>query len=249
MNGSEISPEIGRWFKAYRESYEWPLCAGRRASEEHINRLCADAHVAVAEGHRAALHSVLVEIHRWKTHNRGGQTSKYCRTLESLGMPYLNKLFGFGPFADIQNLGILMKHLKVTNCNLPICTAIASFLYGRQNVPILDKFLSQFFAWKFSLNSVDGQTSQVLCCVKNINFRIENGGADNLRLAVYTRPGFNYNLSVYLNEFVPECVRIAKELSRSGIGYTDIHGQCVEFLPIDVEMAVFSWAISHKNLF
>jgi hypothetical protein len=158
-------------------------------------------------------------------------------------------LLWFGPFVNTQNLGILIEHLKVRNCNLPVCTAIASFLYGRQNVPILDKFLSQFFARKFKLNPVDGQTSQVLCYVTNINFRIEDGGTGSLRLAVYTRNGFNYNLSVYLNEFVPECVRIAKELGKSCIGYTDIHGECVEFLPIDVEMAVFSWAIRNSDLF
>jgi hypothetical protein len=194
-------------------------------------------------------HSSLVEIHRWKTQTRQGQTSKYCRTLESLGMDYLDKLLGLGSFVNTQNLGILIEHLKVRNCNLPVCTAIASFLYGRQNVPILDKFLSQFFARKFRLNSIDGQTSQVLCYVKNINFKIEDGGAGRLRLAVYTRDGFNYNLDMYLNEFVPECIRMAKELNESGIGHTDIHGHCVEFLPIDVEMAVFSWAIRHSNLF
>jgi len=249
MNASEMSLEIGRWFKAYRESYEWPLGAGRRVSEEDINCLCSDAHVAAAEGDKEVLHSVLVKIHRWKTQNRQGQTSKYCRTLQSLGMGYLNRLLGFGPFTDTQNLGILIDHLKVTNCNLPVCTAIASFLYGRKSVPILDRFLSQFFAREFRLNLVDGQTSQVLRYVKNIKFRIEDGGAGNLRLAVYTRSGFNYNLNVYLNEFTPECVRIGEELSGSGIGYTDIHGRCVELLPIDVEMAVFSWAIRHKNLF
>lgn len=249
MNGSEISREIGGWFKAYRELYEWPPGVGRRASEENITRLHADAHVAIAEGHRDVLHSSLVEIHRWKTRNRQGQTSQYCRTLECLGIDYLDRLLGLGPFVNTQNLEILIEHLKVRNCNLPICTAIASFLYGRQNVPILDKFLSQFFARKFRLNSIDGQTSQVLCYVKNINFRIEDGGAGRLRLAVYTRDGFNWNLNMYLKQFAPECIRIAKELNDSGIGHTDIHGQCVEFSSIDVEMAVFSWAIRHSNLF
>ena len=85
--------------------------------------------------------------------------------------------------------------------------------------------------------------------MKNINFRIESDGTGGLRLAVFTPKGFNDNLNMYLNEFVPECVRIAKELSMSGIGYADIHGRCVEFLPIDVEMAVFSWANLHRNFF
>lgn len=201
------------------------------------------------QGRANSLHSSLVEIHRWKTQNRQGQTSKYCSTLDSLGTEYLDRLLGLSPFVNTQNLEILIKNLKVKYCNLPVCTAIASFLYRRQNVPILDKFLSQFFARKLRLNSYDAQTREILYYVKNINFRIESDGTGGLRLAVFTPKGFNDNLNMYLNEFVPECVRIAKELSMSGIGYADIHGRCVEFLPIDVEMAVFSWANLHRNFF
>jgi len=249
MNASGINPEIGKWFKTYRELYEWPPGKGRRDSEEHIACLYADAHVAIEQGRKGSLHSSLVEIHRWKTQNRQGQTSKYCSTLESLGTDYLDRLLELGPFANTKNLGILIEHLKVRNCNLPVCTAIASFLYRRQNVPILDKFLSQFFARKLRPNSYDVQTSEVLRYVENINFRIEDDGTGRLRLAVYTPNGFNDNLNMYLNEFTPECVRIAKELTLSGIGYADVHGQCVEFLPIDVEMTVFSWALRHSNCF
>ncbi len=249
MNVIRISSEVGRWFRDYRESYEWPLNSGRRASEEHINRLRADAHKAVAAGNEDLLQSIFIEIHRWKTNNRQDQTSKYSKTLKSLNRDYFYKLLRFGPFINTHNLGNLIDHLKVKNCNLPVCTAIASFLYGRKKVPILDKFLSQFFARKFKLDSVDEQTNQVISFVRNINFRIEDGGTGSLRLAVYTPNGFKYNLSMYLTKFVPECSRIAEELNESGVGYTDINGQCAEFSPTDVEMAVFSWAIRHSNLF
>lgn len=249
MTAIGINSEVGGWFKAYRESYEWPLGNGRRASEEHINRMHGDVRIAVEKEDKDLLHTSFINIHRWKTSNRQDQTSKYCKTLDKLGINYLKTLLEFSPFADTQKLGILIEYLKVRNCNLPICTAIASFLYDRKNVPILDKFLSQFFARKFNLRSIDEQTSKVISYVKNINFRIEDGGTGSLRLAVYTPSGFDHNLRMYLTEFVPECAHIAKDLNESGVCYTDINGQHAVFFPIDVEMAIFSWAIRHNSLF
>jgi len=128
---------------------------------------------------------------------------------------------------------------------------MASFIYNRQNVPILDRFLAQFFARKFSLNNVDDDTAQVIKYLKSIPFRLEDdgSGSGNLRLSVYSLPGFNYNLSEYTTEFVPECNRIAQILRQSNTTYCDTQGKMLEFYPIDVEMAIFSYATKHNNLF
>jgi hypothetical protein len=74
----------------------------------------------------------------------------------------LDNLLELRPFDGTRKLGVLINHLKVQNCNLPVCAAIASFLYRRQYVPILDKFLAQFFAREFKTQLVDQQTGQVL---------------------------------------------------------------------------------------
>ena len=249
MNGSKINSEIGKWFKENRELYEWPPSATRKISQERIINLCAGIQTAVAEGDRDALRSLLVEIHQWKTGNQQNVTLKYCSALEFEGLNYLDKLLGFGPFLNNQNLEDTIKHLKIDYCNLPVCTAIASFLYGRRNIPIIDIYLAQFFSRKFNNYSIDSPTGQVLSYLKKINFRIEDGGKGKPRLAVYTLGGFTFNLNAYLHEFVPECNRISNELKESGFVYIDICGQCVEFLSIDVEMAIFAWARKHRNLF
>jgi len=246
---SKISPSVGKWFRTYRELYEWPPGTSRLKSEQEISNLKSSACLAINERQEEALLSSLINIHRWKTQNRQDQTSKYCKTLESLGKNYLTKIVDFGPFTSTNNLELLIKTLKVRNCNLPVCTATASFLFKRQNVPILDRFLSQFFARKFKFNMVDEETARVLQYVKNIPLRLEDGGTGNLRLSVYTQKGFDYNLSKYIDDFVPECNRIAQNLRQSDIYYSDTQGKTVEFFPIDVEMTIFSYATKHNNLF
>jgi hypothetical protein len=245
----EIDPAIGTWFKKYRESYEWPLGTGRSRSEQVISNLQSSACSSILERDVQKLASSLIAIHRWKTQNRQDQTSKYCKTLESLGEPYLKKIIDLGPFTFTNNLELLIYKLKVRNCNLPVCTAAASFLFNRQSVPILDKFLSQFFTRQFKVNLVDKETLAVLQFVKKVPFRLEDGGTGSLRLSVYNQHGFDYNMSKYINDFVPECNRIAQSLRQSGISYNDTQGKLVEFNPIDIDMAVFSFASKHSNYF
>ncbi len=126
---------------------------------------------------------------------------------------------------------------------------MASFIYNRHNEPILDRFLAQFFARKFKVDRIDDDKDHVLKYVKIIPFRLEDDGTGNFRLSVYTQSGFDDNLSKYINDFVPECDRIAQNLRQSNIQYCDIQGKMVEFYPIDVEMAIFSYAMKHSNLF
>jgi len=188
---------------------------------------------------------MLVEIHQWKTGGQHGTTNKYCSALESKGSDYLDKLMGYHPFVNINNLEATIRYLKISNCNLPACTAIASFLYCRRDVPIFDKYLAKFFAHKFSIPENDKSINQVLGYVKNINFQFEKDGRPNN----YNRIGFNHNLEIYITEFVPECIRISKDIQELNICYVNIYGRCVEFLPIDVEMAIFSWARKHSQIF
>jgi hypothetical protein len=241
---------ISKWFKTNRESYEWPPKTCRQKSEEIINSLCSKVCDAVRGKKLDELRSVLIEIHRWKTNNRQKQTQKYSATLKSKCSSYFEKLIQMAPFEDISKLRDLIMHLKVTNCNLPVCSAIASFFYCRKKVPIIDRFLAQFFSRKFKLNLINEDTSQVINSVKIINFKLERPGKDsNLRLAVYTDEGFKENLKIYLEEFIPECERIANLLTQSGTRYIDWHGNTTEFTPQDVEMAIFSWATKNSALF
>jgi hypothetical protein len=204
---------------------------------------------AVSGRNIGALRSVFVKIHSWKTQNSHGQTSKYLKTLKGLDIEYFDRLLELAPFEETEKLWLLIGKLKVNHCNLSESIAIASFLFGRENVPILDTRLAQFFARRIPVEEVDEPTSLVLPLIPIINFRFEDGGSGKVRLAVYTPKAFNDNLSRYLNHFVPECTRIAEELNRPGFTYTDINGNFAHFSPVDVEMAIFSFATQNLHLF
>jgi len=85
--------------------------------------------------------------------------------------------------------------------------------------------------------------------VKRINFKIETDGIGGLRLAVYNDSNFKYNSNMYLTEFVPECIRISNDLNAEGCKYSNINGEEVDFRPIDVEMAIFSWSVKNSSYF
>lgn len=238
---SKIDPIIGAWFKKYRELYEWPPGTGRKKSEQKISDLLYSVFLSIHENNAGKFASSLVEIHLWKTKNRGNQSLRYCKNLHFLGEGYLHEIIELGPFDKTKKMEALINKLNVENCNLPICSAMASFIFCRKNVPILDRFLAQFFARKFDVDKVDDKTAHVLEYVKTIPFRLEEDGTGNLRLSVYTRIGFDYNLSKYINDFLLECDRIAQNLRQSEVQYCDIQEKLVDFYPIDVEMAIFSY--------
>lgn len=205
---------------------------------------------AIREHNYESLHNLLVEIHRWKTGNRSGVSKNYCGTLSSLGRTYIEELLQLGQgFKGTEHLYDVILHLRQEYCNLPVCTAIASFFYARQQVPIIDKFLSQFFAKRFKAQDVDGQTGKILKSIRSISFKIHDGGGGCLRLDAYSTPAFNSNLKSYIEEFVPECERIADRLRSGVFSYSTIDASVKVFTAVDVEMSIFSWAVKHSELF
>jgi len=245
----KINSAIAGWFQKYRESYEWPPGTGRVGSEQIIQYLQSSVHSSINDRHEQKFAISLVEIHRWKTKNRQNRSLEYGKTLDALGSEYLTEIFNFSPFESIERLSFLIRKLKVFNCNLPICSAIASFLYNRKDVPILDRFVAQLITRDFRTAIVDGETVKVLQYIKQIPFRLEYDGTNNRRLSVYTPAGFEDNLVKYINDFVPECNRIAQDLRQLKIKYQDIHGKLVDFYPVDVEMSFFSYSMKHSDYF
>lgn len=245
----EINPAIGAWFKKYRESYEWPHRTGRKESEKIIQTLNSSVQLAISQRQEKVIAASLVDIHRWKTNNRSGITTEYQKSLNSKKAEYFIEIFNLSPFDTNEKLGILIGKLKIPNCNLPVCSAMASYIYNRKNVPILDRFVAQFFLKDFDVGDVDEDIKLVLQYVKKIPFKLEDGGNGNIRLSVYTSFGFEENLNKYIKIFVPECNRIAQDLYKSKIKYCDIQGNLNDFFPVDVEMAVFSYAMKHSDLF
>ncbi len=250
MRNLSFDKDIGHWFQTNRESYKWPIRLGRVHSERIIDNMNLRVQVAIREHDFESLQNLLLEIHRWKTGNRCDLSKKYCGTLSSLGRTYIEKLLQLGQgFQGTQHLQDVIRHLKKGYCNLPICTAIVSFLYSRQHVPIIDKFLSQFFAKRFKVQDVDGQTGKVLKCIRSISFKIRDRGGGHLQLDVYSIPAFNSNLKSYTEEFVPECEHIADRLRSEMFSYSTIDASIKVFTAVDVEMSIFSWAMKHSRLF
>jgi hypothetical protein len=243
-----IDPAIGAWFKKYRESYEWPRGDRRERSEQKIFNLHSSVRIAISDKDVKALAESLIAIHRWKTNNRSNTTAKYNQSLSSKKAEYFIRIFNLGPFDTTEKILPLIRKLNIPYCNLPVCSAMASFIYYRKYAPIIDRFGAQFFAKEVRVEK-DDETSRVLQYVKTIPFRCEDGGTGNLRLAVYSPTGFEDNLSKYINDFIPECNRIALELTQLNIKYCDVEGKLMEFFPVDVEMAIFSYATKHSSYF
>jgi len=214
-------------------------------SENEIASLLTMIQKAIEDQDYDSFKDALKRIHYWKTRNRQGQTSKYYSCLNH---EYVGKLLDYRDF-NIKDLREVITMLKVEHCNLPICSAIASFLYGRNKIPIIDKFIAQFFARQFRIQNVDEQTKEVLEFINIIKFRLENGGNNNLRLAVFTPFGFDFNLKLYINELVPECERIANVLQDSRVQFKAMDGRDISFTTIDIEMSIFSWASKNASLF
>lgn len=242
-----VSATVGNWFRHYREQYRWPEASSRQKSEKTVNEIESEVKSALLAHKPESLKSALIRVHYWKSNRTG---SRYEKTLKKYNPEYFERLLGMSVYSGIDKLEQVIRHLKIKNCNLPVCTAIASFLYGRRDVPIIDNYVAQFFARRFNINRYDEEMKEILSWIAEINFKLETFSATHrkLRLAVYSDSGFNHNLSLYINEFVPECDHIAKALSASGYSYSGIDDKSREFTPIDVEMAIFSWAMKNKNL-
>ena len=246
-DATAVPATVGGWFRRYREQYRWPETSARERSEKRISELAAATRSALDNEDSRALKGALIEIHRWKTSNIFGTTDKYIKTLEGSGADYLKQLLGMSTFRDTDELEKVLRHLKIDESNLPVCTAIASFLYGRKEVPIIDNYVAQFFARRFNINRYDADMQEILGWIADIDFKLQTSNR-KLRLAVYNPGGFEHNLRLYIGEFVPECERLAKALNTGDFSYSDIYVESRKFSPIDVEMSIFSWAMKNRKL-
>ena len=242
-----VTAEIGSWFKENREQYRWPERYSRDQSERKINTLAAKVKKALQDCDANALYDSLICVHRWKSERT---TTRYEKALKEKGRAYLDKLLNLSDFTGTNDLEAVVGHLKIPYCNLPVCSAIASFLYGRKDVPIVDRFVAQFFTGEIHRNMADIETRAVLRWIDVIPFRLEDDGSGKgrLRLSVYTSSGFNYNLKQY-HQLVSDCSDIADALNANGCIYYNTDGFREKFTPIDVEMAIFSWATRNSRLF
>ncbi len=241
-----VTAEIDNWFKENRRNYRWPLRCTTEHSENEINRLAAKVRKALQSHDFDDLCNALVDVYLWKS---GRGTDTYRKNLKSCGIDYLQELLKMRPLIGTRKLESVIRHLeKVKGCNLPVASAMASFLYGREDIPVIDYYVGQFFSRKFNRGDFDTDgTDRVLQWIAKIDFKIGRSGnksRNQWRLAVYDkhRKDFEANLRKYIDELVPECGRIANALN-------DGKENEREFYPIDVEMAIFSWATDNRKLF
>ena len=244
-NRMHYTPQIGDWFRAHREGYEWPIGRGQQASEDDISNLLHKVQVAITTRDPHRLKEAMVKVHYWKTRNRGNQTCKYKNALTSKPANYVRDLLNMAPFTGTANVQGVIDHLKIPGCNLPVCSAIASFLYGRSSVTVIDKFLSMFFKKCFRKTPEIGT---ILNYVSYIDFKLESSGARK-RLAVYSQRNYEHNRDKYVTDFLRECSDIANDLNSRGVTFCDGSGLEHQFAPIDVEMAIFAWCSKNKDLF
>ena len=251
MKDLRVTPRVGKWFSSNREKYVWHS-KDRTTSERKLRELKDETTEAINSKDPESLLGLLVEIHRWK--NRGRGIDKYTDSLKKCGTSYIDEILEKTPFSKSEGLQEVIEQLmKVDGCNLPTSTAIASFLYGRRDVCIFDRYLAMFFAKRFRVSSVDGVTGDVLDCVTTIEFRLDNGGkklnGNRALRPTYNQKGVKTNVQLYTCDFIPECSRIARALGSENVVYTCIDGSPQTFTATDVEMAIFAWCKRESDLF
>ena len=256
MKKSDLTEDSKRFFRFWREQYEWPIGIGRKTSEEKIFELLNKTKNVILGGKSGSIQKLLVEIHQWKTNNQRGISKKYGEVLakDTKVAPFLQSNF------PLQSSTLsptffrkLLDTLKIRNCNLPICSAQASFLLNRK-LPILDRFVAQFFSLTVSKHILDYSQfdmNDVLQDIHPIVFKIEDSGTGLCipRLAVYQRLSYEKNRYLFINQLIPELIRIAELLNKEEVKYEDIHGITRDFSCVDVEMAVFAFATKNRHHF
>lgn len=247
-----VPDEVGKWFKRNRESYSWPDGRTRQQSEEFIASLLAKARSALDSGDTASLRQSLIDVYSWKNFNMRGIINRYRRTLQAKGDSYIEDLRNMSALTgpdNLVNLEAVIRHLLIPNSRLPDCASMASFLYGRDAAPVLDRYVAQFFNRGFSRYDLDDETKATIETVGHIDFRVEEDGSGRLRVATFNEDWVELNVLHYVNEMVPECARVAVALNAAGHTYTALDGAESPYAPVDVEMAIFAWSSRNRHLF
>lgn len=250
-----LSQHSLNFYKYWRENYRWPIDNTRKKSEESIAELLKETRDSLSNL-PSSEKLLLQKIHYWKTQNRGGTTDKYVRILEkdTQIIPNLQKLFSVWKTMSLDFIKELIEVLRVEYANLPVCSAQVSFLCNRA-VPILDRFVAQFFSWTVSpeiLSSIQFNMHEVLRDITPISFVIEDDGTYRCipRLAVYhNTQNYVRNRDLFVFELIPELNHIAKTLNNQEVTYQDIYGKSKEFTNVDVEMAVFAFGTQNRRYF
>ena len=240
---------VGKWFKQNRESYSWPDGRTRQQSEELIAALAEQTRTALESGDAASLRQSLVDVHAWKNFNMRGIINRYRRTLARMGDAYIEELRNLSSFTAADNLEAVVRRLLVPNCSLTESASIASFLYGRDAAPVLDRFVAQFFNRSFSRYDLDDETKAAIEEIGHIGFRVEEDGSGRLRVARFNEDWVEENVLRYVNEMAPECSRLADALNAAGHTYAALDGSQRPYAPVDVEMAIFAWSTRNRHLF
>ena len=244
-----IADEVGKWFKRNRETYSWPDGRSRQQSEELIAELAAQTRDALDSGDSASLRQALIDVHAWKNFNMRGIINRYRRTLTRKGDAYVEYLRSLSSFTGADNLEAVVRSLMIPNCGLTECASIASFLYGRDATPVLDRFVAQFFNRSFSRYDLDDETKAAIEEIGHIGFRVEEDGSGRIRVARFNEDWVEENVLRYVNEMAPECARLSDALNAAGHTYAALDGSERTYAPVDVEMAIFAWSTRNGHLF
>ena len=253
---NNLGEDSKRFFKFWRERYEWPAGVGRKASEEKIFELLKETRNVISSEEGNQIKRLLIDIHRWKTNNQRGISERYDRVLTDNVevVPFLQGNLPLkSPTLSPEFFEEMLDTLKIRNCNLPICSAQASFLLNRK-LPVLDRFVAQFFSLTMSeniLNYSRFDMKNVLRDIHPIGFRIEDDGTRRCipRLSVYQLWGYKANKSQFIGQLIPELIRLVKSLNREKVKYEDIHDLARDFSCVDVEMAVFAFSTQNRQYF
>lgn len=250
-----LSAESRKFYVDWRQSYRWPLKNDRVSSERRIRSILNEVRVAFRTSGVDSLGRALVHIHGWKTGQQRGITRKYEESLRKR-RELLTHLLGFLPSTQLVTpdfFSSLLDDLRIPFCNLPVCSAQASFLLDRLT-PIIDRFVAQFFSIKVSRSILELQgydMNRIFQDIVSVPFEIEDDGRGICvpRLAVYGNSCYRSNRDLFVRNLLPELRRIARVLNNEGMYFRGIDRVNHEFTDVDVEMAVFAFGTQNRRYF
>jgi len=208
------------FLRTWREKYRWPLCEGRKASEERIIKLEELVNNNVLCRGSKSVKKALLEIVRWKTNERFQAVETFQCNTDKETERVIEKV-------------LELLHEKPNNVVEPIKTLTALDGVKIAVASAILRFLDPF---EHKYGIIDKNIAAFLNSESITNFLLRS--EDNY--IIYTQS----NIREY-QKFHDWLHKKAREIS--GTTYIDIYGVPKNFSPVDVEMALFAFTTQAKQ--
>ncbi len=216
-----------------RESYDWPSGTGTKVSQQYVIDLKSGCETLIKKLNNGNAQEIISSVSKW-----GGNNANSQRQIDSAIIDYQKKMYTYiNKLVNTDETQSSLNDLSsLPGLRLVMATKVYRFC-SPNNGAALDRHSSYFFN---SLPKVDNSTNKEFAT----NFKREwsTGKHTTSRLAIYQQSSHNYNLNVYIKEYLPLLRYIASYLNKEGITYRCAATNLAKlWCPADIEMASYFW--------